>query len=195
MNKKLEPVQLKGLERVGQPKAEPSDKKQEELDFRSPSELWMEANPEFKEEAPTDPVETPATTEAEPLPAAAEATPEETATPEVKAETVETKPAEVKAAEKTEAAPAEPKAAEVKTPEPQSFSAEEKFALADGNEWTRAQIIEGLQRFESARPLISEAEGFRALFKSDLQRLRRTGARCLIVSREISKRRASSITI
>jgi len=49
-----------------------------------------------------------------------------------------------------------------------TYAADEKIALAEGNEWTRAQIVTALQERETQRtqlaPLKAEAEGYKQLF-------------------------------
>jgi hypothetical protein len=46
-----------------------------------------------------------------------------------------------------------------------TYGAEEKFALAEGVEWSRAQIIEGLKERNALKPLADEAKGWSEVFR------------------------------
>jgi hypothetical protein len=122
---------------------------------------WLKEHPDSFDETKgsAEPTQPPTETPAE-VPATEETPSEEkpVETPTdapVTETTVEAKPGET-VAEKPAEKPAAPK----------TFDASEKFALEDGNEWTRAQIIEGLQRAAKSEPI---ADGFQKLFGSDLE--------------------------
>lgn len=166
MKNKIEPVKIKGLDRAVETKTAAVVSNELPMDA-GPADEWMAQHPTFDEiqsDAPAEevPVEE-APTEEPQVEAPAEGTPEPTT------EEAPAAPAEEVAVEqpqaKTEEKPAEIKPAEA----PKTFAADERFALADGNEWTRAQIIEGLQRANEYEPLAKEAQGFQKLFASNLE--------------------------
>lgn len=96
-----------------------------------------------------------------------EAPPVEGAAPAVDAPVVE-KPAA--------AVVAEPAAAVEPTAAKPVYDPQEKFALAEGAEWTREQVIQGLQERAELKPLAEQADGFRTLFNMDLEAARKEWA-------------------
>lgn len=149
------------------PPREPVAAAPEPAEKSDPVSDWIDRNPEgkeFKEDAPATAPSSDAPIEgkkSEPKPAQpAEHKPSEPTTPAAP------KPGEIAPA-KTEPAPKiEPAAPAAKTYEPQ-----ERFALAQGSEWTREQIVAGLterhklqEDLKAFAPVKAEAEGFSQLF-------------------------------
>ncbi|GAC1496118.1 MAG: hypothetical protein NVS1B2_15870 [Vulcanimicrobiaceae bacterium] len=50
-----------------------------------------------------------------------------------------------------------------------SYAPEEKFALAEGVEWTREQVVTALRDANAKAPMFEEAQGFQKLFGGDLK--------------------------
>jgi hypothetical protein len=148
---------------------EPIEAKTEPVERPDPVSDWIKDNPEdkpYKEEAPaaaapsSDSVVEDKTKKETPAVAPSEAKPSEPTS------TTAPKPGDIAPA-KTEPAPKiEPAAPVAKTYEPQ-----ERFALAEGSEWTREQIVAGLterhklqEDLKAFAPVKAEAEGYAQLF-------------------------------
>jgi hypothetical protein len=165
---KLQPLSL--TQNAGTPAAEPVAPEEKP----DPVQAWVKENENFDENAP-------AVTPSSDVPVV-EKKPEEK--PVVAGTPSEPKPADpaapVIATKPGEAAPVvavDPNAAPIAAvPAKPTYEADEKFALAEGSEWTRAQIVAGLTERhklqESAKqfePVKAEADGYKQLFGMPLE--------------------------
>jgi hypothetical protein len=165
---KLQPLSL--TQNAGTPVVEPVAPEEKP----DPVQAWVKENENFDENAP-------AVTPSSDVPVV-EKKPEEK--PVVAGTPSEPKPADpaapAVAAKTGEAAPVvavDPNAAPVAAvPAKPTYEADEKFALAEGSEWTRAQIVAGLTERhklqESAKqfePVKAEADGYKQLFGMPLE--------------------------
>ena len=120
-------------------------------------------------DAPQDivpPLDAPATEDA-PAEPAAEKPIVEGEKPAVEAPAAQAKPGEP-AAPAAEVKPAVEAAAPAEPAKP-VYDPAEKFALADGVEWTREQVVAGLQERAELLPKAEAAKGYADLFKMDLE--------------------------
>jgi hypothetical protein len=120
-----------------------------------PVDRWIEENPETKEfPAVTPQAEATPKTEAPP----AKGTTEQ---PKVEPPVVKTETPPKAETPGTEA----PKVAEQSVPEKPTFSPEDKIPLAEGVEWTRAQVVAALQERAQLQPMKGEVDTFKSIFR------------------------------
>ncbi len=122
-----------------------------------PIDRWIEENPETKE--------FPAVTPQAEVAPKTEATPAQATTEQPKVEPPVTKPTTEAPKAETPGTEAPKVAASVESLKPQTFSPEDKIPLAEGVEWTRAQVVAALQERAQLQPMRGEVDTFKSIFR------------------------------
>ncbi len=125
-----------------------------------PIDRWIEENPETKE--------FPAVTPQAEIAPKTEATPAQTTTEQPKVEPTakaETPPATGEPKSTTISGTEAPKTAESIQAAKPTFSPEDKIALAENVEWTRAQVVAALQERAQLQPMRGEVDTFKSIFR------------------------------
>lgn len=141
-------------------------------DTTPPVEAWLDAHPDgFNESTPVEsktPADLDISDTATPTPEAPAAEPTPSPDTPGTADVPET-PAPAPQPELAPAAeaPATPEAKPAAEPEKRTYAPDEKFALADGQEWTREQIVTALKERVQLEPRAKEADEFRQVFGMD----------------------------